>query len=190
MHSCFAIKLEMMRCATITTLFIVLAVVKTTISHIVCVSISGSDHVGCSNGNGCCASLSVLVKELSNCSTTAVPAAASKLVIHVKSDLQLNETLYIRNFCNDFKGVEVVGSNPHQTISCNTHDAGLYFKGIQNLTIAHVNFSRCGSQQEHISQNRSNSTLTFYSTLYLVYCRHVVINNVGVHNSHGTGVVL
>ena len=93
MHSCFAIKLEMMRCATITTLFIVLAVVKTTISHIVCVSISGSDHVGCSNGNGCCASLSVLVKELSNCSTTAVPAAASKLVIHVKSDLQLNLSL-------------------------------------------------------------------------------------------------
>ena len=164
----------MMRCATITTLFIVLAVVKTIISHIVCVSVSGSDHVGCSNGNGCCASLSVLVKELSNCSTTSVPAAASKLVIHVKSDLQLNETLYIKNFC----------------ISCNTHDAGLYFKGVQNLTIAHVNFSRCDSQQEHISQNRSNSTLTFYSTLYLVYCRHVVINNVGVHNSHGTGVVL
>ena len=154
-----------------------------------CVSIGSDDHSACLNGvgHGCCASLNYLIAELSSC--LHVPATVSEVIIHVKSDLEINGTLFITNFCNVSWGLELIGSDMYPTIKCHTSGMGFYFRDIQNLRITHLKLSACGFMQYYDTiSNLVN--FEFHAALYLVHCNDVVIDNVMITNSQGVGAIL
>ena len=178
-----------MKSILILFLTVIAAVVNS--SHSACVSNkSGSDVPACLNGVGCCASLSYLVGELNSCLN--VSTATNKVIILVKSDVELYDTLFITNFCNVSRGFELVGSNAHPTIKCCTFDAGFHFRDIQDLHIAHLKLSKCGLVQHHdsVSHSQNSVTFEFYATLYVVHCYNVLVNNVTISNGRGSGLVL
>ena len=163
-----------------------------TSSFTTCVSSEfGSDNQStCLNGAGCCASLNYLITELSSC--LYVPATlANKVVIRVESDLELNGTLFITNFCNVSRGFEIIGSDMYQypTIKCYAFGMGLYFGDIQNLYIARLELSKCGFRQ-YYGNGSDSVNFELHAALHLVNCSNVAIDNVTISNNQGTGAVL
>ena len=95
------------------------------------------------NGDRCCVSLNYLITELSSCKYVAPPP--DKMIIHVESDIELNSTLFITNFCNIIsKEFELIGSDMYPTISCHGFGMGFHFHDVQDLHLAHLKFSKCG----------------------------------------------
>lgn len=184
-----------MKSALVSFLIVVaaVAVVKgTNSSFTTCVSTEfGSDNQStCLNGAGCCASLNYLITELSSCSY-APATLANKVVIRVESDLELNGTLFITNFCNVSRGFELIGSDMYQypTIKCHAFGMGLYFGDIQNLYIARLELSKCGFRQ-YYSNSSDLVKFELHAALYLVHCSNVAIDNVTISSNQGTGAIL
>ena len=181
------------------TVVFVLAIVTATVTVAVvnssagnnltaCVSTkSGSnDGYSCLNGVGCYASLNYLITELSNC--TYVTAIPDKVIIRVESDIELNDTLFITNFCNISKGFELIGSDMYPTVKCHGFGMGFHFRDIQDLHIAHLKFSKCGFSQFY-DEVSDSVEFEFHAALHLVQCNNVVINNVTISNSQGVGAI-
>ena len=176
----------------IVTVVATVAVVNGTNSSLAtCVSTkpSSDDHSACLNGGGCCASLNYSITELSRLSCLYAPATASKVIIHVESDLELNGTLFIKNFCNDSWGFELIGSEMYPTIKCHAFGMGFYFRDIQNLRIAHLKLSKCGFMQPY-DKISDLVNFEFHAALYLVHCNNVVIDNVTISSTQGAGAIL
>ena len=163
-----------------------------------CVSEYGSNASGCSVSGSCCSSFSKLVVDLNkNCQ---VVRKFSKIVVELKSDLGLNDTIHFGNFCGNSLALEIKGN--HSFINCFISDLGirkdtgpgLYFNTIRNLSISDLTFLNCGSLQSSTSHNVSNTvnltTYLFPTTLYLLNCSNVKFVNTVICNGRGIGAAL
>ena len=161
---------------------------------VTCVSKHGSEDRGCSVNGNCCSSFGALVEDMNN--NCQQSSNFSRIVIEVKSDLDLNSTVHFGNFCSKSLSLFIKGNN--SVINCfndlqrNVRDSGsgLYFNTIHGLSLKDITFLKCGSLQSSTSQNVSNSNVTTYlfpTTLYLLNCSDVNIINITIYKGHGTG---
>lgn len=156
-------------------------------------SSSAVDQPACltHDGVGCCESLNYLINQLSSC-LYAPLATANKVtvIVRVESDIELNGTLFITNFCNISQwGFQLIGSDVYPTIKCPAFGMGFHFRDIQNLRIAHLELSKCGFMQ-YYNQDKFSDQFELHAALYLVHCNNVGIENVIISKSQGTGAIL
>ena len=134
--------------------------------------------------DGCYDSLSLLLSDLY---VIENDSRSTQITIEIRSNLSLNETV---NF-EGFGGIEIVGTNqPSVFCSKNEQDemnAGLILKDTGNILMKNLTFVHCGSIQ-------NNSIITdfssFHSSLHLLNCSNLILENISVKDGHGTGAVL
>ena len=161
-----------------------------------CVSKYGSNERGCSVSVNCCSSVIVLLSDLSN--DCQALTNVNKLVIQLKTNVELDGTAHFGNFCGRALPLEISGNN--YAIQCRNSSlevrkdsgAGLYFNSVHGISLNNVTLLNCGSVQTSTSLNVSDIskhiTYLFPTTLYLLNCSNVSFLNVTVRDGHGTGV--
>ena len=88
----------------------------------------------------------------------------------------------------NFSYLSVIGwKNP--TVYCNDSSAGIAFVGVRNLTLKSLTIKNCGSPRDSTSVV-SNKTLALNVAVYILNCTDVLINDVAIVESNGTGLSL
>ena len=163
-----------------------------------CVDKFGSNDTGCSLS--CCSTMSVLVTDLNRHCDNLTISQSRQIVIDVKSNLILNDTVHFSAICNKPIPIKINGGN--HAIKCSSgiqqvgkdEGQGFYFISLQNVAIMDLTFLNCGSLQSGTSKNvslhASNSTYLFPTTLYFLNCSDVDITNITISHSVGTGMAL
>ena len=164
-----------------------------------CVNRHGSNVSNCSLNGSCCSSIKVLVMDLNK--QCPKVSQSTHIVIEIKSDLILNDTIHFGIICNKSVPIEIKGNN--STVRCSSisiqevrqdKGQGLYFDSLQNLSVRDLIFLHCGSLQSSTSRNvsgtGSDSTYLFPTTLYFLNCSNVSVININVSHSAGTGAAL
>ncbi|XP_065912578.1 uncharacterized protein [Dysidea avara] len=138
-----------------------------------------------------CASLDFAFSNLSDCHGHSV-----SITIHSGNNytFNLNSTVTGALFQNCV-AVSIIGSGEDNTVVNCGENAGLFFQGIQSVTITGISFNECGSIRNSTSVDVSssttkNTTILLSAALYFIYCKDVTISNVTVMNSNSTGVVM
>ena len=161
-----------------------------------CVSKYGSDESGCSVSVNCCSSVILLLSDLNN--NCQALTNVNKLVIQLKTNVELDGTAHFGKFCGRALPLEISGNN--YAVQCRNSSlevrknsgAGLYFNSVHGISLSNVTFLNCGSVQTSTSLNVSDIskhiTYLFPTTLYLLNCSNVSFLKVTVRDGHGTGV--
>ena len=185
-------------------LFSLVSVIDPTVNnndHLVsCVSKYSENVSGCSLSANCCSSLDALLSDLNyNCE---VLSNVTKIVIEVKTDLEINKTLHFGKFCGYSLPLDIMGERSvlkcyNSYSSQNTlknSGSGIYVESIDGFTLQNITFSNCGSLQSSTSFNVSTTdkptTYLFPTTLYILNCSDVSLIDVTVRDGHGTGAAL
>ena len=102
----------------------------------------------------------------------------------VSEHLNLSTPVEFKNF----QYLSVIGwRNP--TVYCNDSSAGIAFMGVRNLTLKSLIIKNCGSPRDSTSVV-SNKTLALNVAVYILNCTDVLINDVAIVESNGTGLSL
>ena len=132
-----------------------------------CVSKYGSNESGCSVSVNCCSSVILLLSDLSN--NCQALNNVNKLVIQLKTNVELDGTAHLGNFCGRVLLLEISGNN--YTIQCHSSSldvrkdsgAGLYFDNVHGISLNNVTFLNCGSVQTSTSLNVSDDSKHTYT---------------------------
>ena len=163
-----------------------------------CVDRFGSNASGCSLSATCCSTVTALVLDLNKQCTSLPMSQSRQVVIDIKSDLILNDTVHFGAICNESIPIEIKGKN--SVINCfnniqqvrKDEGQGLCFISVQSLSIMNLTFLNCGSLQSSTSKNVSHhgSTYLFPTTIYFLNCSNVSLTNITISHSAGTGIAL
>ena len=75
------------------------------------------------------------------------------------------------------------------SIKCNVAaNSGIKFAQVQNLTIEHLNIIDCGMKHMSTSTSKDGDFITHLSALYIQNSTNVLLSNVNISNSNGTGL--
>ena len=99
---------------------------------------------------------------------------------------------------NEKKGFNLVVREDNNlvsaTIICTCDGAGLAFFSSSNITLESVKILGCGAVRNSTSRDLNSKSksafLEFQVALYFLFCSDVIMNNVSVSHSNGTGLVL
>lgn len=187
----------------------ILVVIALTLSHsaaecyadnivYTCIDKFGSNGAGCSLSTICCSTMGALVRDLNKQCDRFVKSQSSEVVIDIKSDLILNDTVNFGAICNNLVPIKIKGGS--YVINCsfgiqkaeNGKGQGFCFISLQNVSIIDLTFLNCGTFQNstsrNVSQHGRDSTYLFPTALYFLNCSYVVLTNITISHSAGTGM--
>ena len=155
-------------------------------SRIVCFYLKGEEGtcVPAEIKRCCTDSLTSIIETLNE---NSLVSNTSHIVIEIKASLPLMDTIVFENF-QESEALEIDGQ--WNKLSCKNHNnSGLYFRAVKNLLIRNLTLDFCGTLQESTSEdiNTDNSTVKFKSSIYILNCTNVSLNELNIVNSNGKG---
>ena len=91
----------------------------------------------------------------------------------------------------DLQNIRFSGSlrDSSSTIKCNIDaNSGIKFVQVKNLTIEHLNIIDCGMKHTSTSTSKDGDFITHLSALYIQNSTNLLVANVNISNSNGTGL--
>jgi len=159
--------------------------------HIVVDWKTGKDNSSCLTepDKHSCASFDFALSELSDCH-----GQSAYVTIHSGNYTFSLKSVVTKFLFKNCPAISITGNSDENIIVNCGEDAGLFFQGMQSVTIAGVIFNKCGSIRNSTSVNVNSvapkATFLLSAALYFIYCKNVTISNVTVMNSNSTGVVM
>ena len=86
--------------------------------------------------------------------------------------------------------VAIIGSSEDTVVIQCSPLTGLYFFRSTNITLQFLTLLECGGVQVSTSRQEMVGFLKFQVSVYMLYCEDVLIDNVAIESSNGTGLTL
>ena len=102
---------------------------------------------------------------------------------------QIQEPVVFENYPSGLQLTGNAASVDDSTCNCTRSGVGLSFVKVRNLNISDLTFEHCGMLQNSTSTNSTDeTTLKVLNGIFIMNCTDVIVENVTVVNSNGTGI--
>ena len=141
----------------------------------------GNDSRSCleEGSSSPCATVNMALKGLKQDST----------VIHIKPGTYILELGQETNITNRYM-VAIIGSGKEDTVIKCASSVGLWFISSKDVTIQSLTFQECGHNVFYTKHTVGCYTLSFQVAICLMSCHSIILKNVNVHSSNGTGLLI
>ena len=140
----------------------------------------GNDSTCLEEFNIPCATVNMALKGLKQDST----------VIHIYRGTYILEPGQETNI-TDRHMIAIIGSSGEEdtVIRC-APSVGLWFISSSNVTIESVTFQECGQNVSYTTHTLNCYTFSFQAAICLMSCETIILKNVNIHSSNGTGLLI
>ena len=141
----------------------------------------GNDSKTChEEGNSSpCATVNMALKGLKHNST----------VIHIKPGTYILELGQETNITDRYM-VAIIGSGEEDTVIKCAPSVGLWFISSSDVTIESLTFQECGQNVFYTKHTLNYHTFSFQAAICLMSCHSIILKNVNIHSSNGTGLLI
>ena len=141
----------------------------------------GNDSKTChEEGNSSpCATVNMALKGLKHNST----------VIHIKPGTYILELGQETNITDRYM-VAIIGSGEENTVIRCALSVGLWFISSSDVTIESLTFQECGQNVFYTKHTLNYHTFSFQAAICLMSCHSIILKNVNIHSSNGTGLLI
>ena len=126
-----------------------------------------------------CATVNMALKGLKQDST----------VIHIKPGTYILELGQETNITDRYM-VAIIGSGKEDTVIKCAPSVGLLFISSSDVTIESLTFQECGQDVFYTTHTFNCFTFSFQAAICLMSCHSIILKNVNVHSSNGTGLLI
>ena len=141
----------------------------------------GNDSTSCleEGASSSCATVNMALKGLKQDST----------VIHIKPGTYILELGQETNITNRYM-LAIIGSGEEDTVIRCAPSVGLWFISSSDVTIKSVTFQECGLNVFYTKHALNYYTFSFQAAICLMSCHSIILINVNIHSSNGTGLLI
>ena len=141
----------------------------------------GNDSTSCleEGTSSPCATVNMALKGLKQDST----------VIHIKPGTYILELGQETNITDRYM-VAIIGSGEEDTVIKCAPSVGLWFISSSDVTIESLNFQECGQNVFYTKHTFNYYTFSFQAAICLMSCHSIILKNVNIHSSNGTGLLI
>ena len=86
--------------------------------------------------------------------------------------------------------VGIIGSGEEDTVIKCAPSVGLWFISSNDVTIESLTFQECGQNVFYTKHTFSCYTFRFQAAICLMSCHSIVLKNINIHSSNGTGLLI
>ena len=126
-----------------------------------------------------CATVNMALKGLKQDST----------VIHIKPGTYILELGQETNITDRYM-VAIIGSGKEDTVIKCAPSVGLWFISSSDVTIESLTFQECGQNVFYTKHTLNCYTFSFQAAICLMSCHRIILKNMNVHSSNGTGLLI
>ena len=126
-----------------------------------------------------CATVNMALKGLKHNST----------VIHIKPGTYILELGQETNITDRYM-VAIIGSGEEDTVIKCAPSVGLWFISSGYVTIESLTFQECGQNVFYTKHTLNYYTFSFQAAICLMSCQSIILKNVNIHSSNGTGLLI
>ena len=110
-------------------------------------------------------------------------------VIHIKPGTYILE-LGQETEITDRYLVAIIGSGEKDTVIKCAPSVGLLFISSNDVTIESLTFQECGQNVFYTKHTLNCYTFSFQAAICLMSCHNIILKNVNIHSSNGTGLLI
>ena len=126
-----------------------------------------------------CATVNMALKGLKHNST----------VIHIMPGTYILELRKETNITDRYM-VAIIGSGEEDTVIKCAPSVGLWFISSSDVTIESLTFQECGQNVFYTTHTLNCYTFSFQAAICLMSCHSIILKNVNIHSSNGTGLLI
>ena len=141
----------------------------------------GNDSINCLEGgtSSPCATVNMALKGLKHNST----------LIHIKPGAYILELGQETNITDRYM-VAIIGGGEENTVIKCAPSVGLWFSSSSDVTVESLTFQECGQNVFYTTHTLSSYTFRFQAAICLMSCHSIILKNVNIHSSNGTGLLI